>query len=146
MTHTIVPPEVYVKDTQTIKGRGVYSARAYKTGDIIETAPVIVLLAPYKTLPPRLKTRVFNWGDLTQSETPLSALVLGFGSLYNHANPANLSFKADDNNQAMIYTAAQNISKDDELTINYNGPDGHFCSERDDWFTKNNVTLEIPDT
>jgi SET domain-containing protein len=142
----MVPPEVYVKDTQTIKGRGVYSARAYKAGDIIETAPVIVLLAPYETLPPRLKTRVFNWGDLTQSETPLSALVLGFGSLYNHANPANLSFKADDNNQVMVYTAAQDISKDQELTINYNGPDGRSCSERDDWFTKNNVTLEIPDT
>lgn len=146
MTHIIHSPDTYVKDTQTAKGKGVYAAKDYKIGDIIETAPVIVLLAPYATLPPRLKTRVFNWGDLTQSETPSSALALGFGSLYNHANPASLSFKADVENQAMIYTAAQNIYKDQELTINYNGPDGHFCSEQDDWFARNNVTLETPDT
>ena len=140
MTNSLFPPETYIKDTGTIKGKGVYANRNYAIGDIIEVSPVIILFAPYSTLPPKLKTRVFNWGNLTQGPAS-SALALGFGSMYNHSNPANVKFKANTENESITFIAEKNISINEELTINYNGPDGSTLSEQDDWFDRHNITL-----
>jgi hypothetical protein len=140
MTDIITPPKSYVKDTHTIKGKGMFASQNYLYGDVIEIAPVIILLMPYPNLPPRLKTRVFNWGSLTNG-TPASALALGYGSLYNHANPANMKFVADKENETILFIATQAISKDQELTINYNGPNGDAVSHQDDWFSRQNIQL-----
>lgn len=135
----ITPPAILVKDTETIKGNGVYAQHDIRPGDIVETAPVIILLAPFASLPPRLKTRVFNWGDLTNGQ-PSSALALGYGSLYNHDNPANMDFRADSENEVMYFIANRSIKAGEELTINYNGPDGGHSSDNNDWFDRNNLT------
>jgi hypothetical protein len=140
MTDSLFLPETYIKDTDTIKGKGVYANRNYTIGDVVEVSPVIVLFAPYATLPPKLKTRVFNWGDLTQGPVS-SALALGFGSMYNHSNPANVKFKANAESESITFIAEKNISINEELTINYNGPDGSSASKQDDWFDRNNITL-----
>ena len=140
MTEIITPPKTYIKDTNTIKGKGVFASQDYTVGETIEIAPVVILLAAYPTLPPRLKTRVFNWGDLTQGPAA-SALALGYGSLYNHANPANMKFIAHSKTETISFIAIKPISKDDELTINYNGPDGNASSKQDDWFNRQGITL-----
>ncbi len=140
MTEIIIPPKTYIKDTNTIKGKGVFANQDYTNGDTVEIAPVIILLAAYSALPPRLKTRVFNWGDLTKGSAA-SALALGYGSLYNHANPANLKFIAHSEAETITFIALKPISKGDELTINYNGPDGNATSKQDDWFNRQGIAL-----
>jgi len=140
MKTIIQPPEVYVKDTETEKGRGAYALRDFKEGELVEECPVIILLRPIDLLPPRLKTMVFNWGALTNTSAS-SALSLGFGSMYNHANPASLRYEANLENQSMRYFAVRDIKKDEELTINYNAGGGSHISDKDTWFEGRGIKL-----
>lgn len=140
MTNPIHPAEVYIKDTGTIKGRGVFASRDFSAGDLVEVCPVIILLRPYNQLPPRLKTMVFSWGNLTNT-SPSSALALGFGSLYNHDNPANLRYQAMADDEVLHYIAVDDIKKDDELTINYNTGGGSPTSDNDSWFEQRGIEL-----
>ncbi|MBL4744704.1 MAG: SET domain-containing protein-lysine N-methyltransferase, partial [Cycloclasticus sp.] len=127
MINTLHSADVYIKDTGTIKGRGAFANRDFAEGEIVEQCPIIILLRPYDQLPPRLKTMVFNWGNLA-STTPSHALALGFGSLYNHDNPANLRYQAVPDDEAINYIATRAIKKDEELTINYNAGGGSHLS------------------
>jgi len=107
---------------------------------VVEEAAVIILYKPFQELPRHIKTIVYNWGDLTK-QAPCSALVLGFGSLYNHDNPAAMSYKADTDKMVLRYTAERDIQKGEELTVNYNSGGGSHLSENDDWFERNQITL-----
>jgi SET domain-containing protein len=140
MINTIDSPDIYIKDTGTIKGRGAFAKRDFAEGDIVEQAPVIILLRPFEQLPPRLKTIVFNWGNLANT-TPSHALSLGFGSLYNHDNPANLRYEAAPDQEAINYIAVRAIKKDEELTINYNAGGGSHMSDKDTWFKQHGIAL-----
>lgn len=138
--NTIKPADIVVKDTGTIKGRGVFALRDFAQGEVVEQCPVIILLRAYNQLPPRIQTMVFNWGNLAKTN-PSYALALGFGSLYNHDNPANLRYEAMPENNAIHYIAVRAISKDEELTINYNEGGGSHVSQDDTWFKQHNITL-----
>ena len=134
----IQPADIYVKDTGTIKGRGVFALRDFAQGEVVEQCPVIILLRAYDELPPRIKTMVFNWGNLAKT-TPSYALSLGFGSLYNHANPANLLYEARPVDSTIAYIAVRAIKKDEELSINYNAGGGSHVSVADSWFKQHNI-------
>ncbi len=138
MINTIHAADVYIKDTGTIKGRGAFAKRDFAEGEIVEQCPVIILLRPFEQLPPRLKTMVFNWGYLAKT-TPSHALALGFGSLYNHDNPANLRYEGAPDDEAIHYIAVRAINKDEELTINYNAGGGSHLSDNDSWFKQHNI-------
>ena len=89
-------------------------------------------------LAPRIKTIIFNWGSLTESE-PSNALVLGYGSIYNHDNPANMMYKGVMDNHSIEYIAARDIKKDEELTVNYNNAGGSHISKEDNWFEQHKI-------
>jgi len=139
MISTFHSPDIYIKETGTIKGRGAFANRDFVEGEVVEQCPVIILLRHFESLPPRIKTIAFNWGNLAKT-TPSHALALGFGSLYNHDNPAKLHYKADPNDEAIIFIAASAIKKDEELTINYNASGGGHLSNNDTWFKRHNIT------
>ena len=48
------------------------------------------------------------------------AIALGFGSIYNHSYTPNAKYKINSKEQTIIFTALENIKKDDEITVNYN--------------------------
>ncbi len=133
MINTIHAPQVYVKHTGTDKGRGAYAARGFKEGEVVEECPVIVLYKPFEDLAPRIQTIVFNWGSLTMTE-PSNALVLGYGAIDNHANPANMLYKGVLENHSIQYIAAKDINKDEELTVNYNDANGQPYCDEETWF------------
>lgn len=54
------PPNVYVKDTGTPKGRGVFAARAFGEGEVVEECSMVLLRKPYEALHKELKTLVDN--------------------------------------------------------------------------------------
>lgn len=126
-------PLGYVKDTGTAKGRGVFASRSIAAGEVVEVAPVIVLTAPWRPLPIRLRSYPFAWGNLTKGPKSI-ALAMGYGSMYNHANPANLRYEAITEGHYMRYVADRNIAADEEMTINYSAPDGSAACENDNWF------------
>ncbi|MFM1987428.1 MAG: hypothetical protein RJA99_385 [Pseudomonadota bacterium] len=129
-------PDLCIRDTGTAKGKGVFSRRRFAEGEVVEVAPVLVLKTGYDTLPALLKTYVFDWTALTG--VPRSqGVALGYGSMYNHDNPANLRYVADARRGVMRYIAARDIEPGEELTINYNAEGGvHEWHEDDNWFER----------
>lgn len=139
MTHAR-PPEVYIDDTAT-KGRGVFAARAFRAGEVIEAAPVLVLRAGQDALPMVLRQRTFAWGSLSGAGDGSEAIVWGYGSLYNHASPSNLEFAADPATLTMVYRAVRDIAAGDELTINYESDAGGATSSGDRWSQRHGIQL-----
>ena len=133
-------PKLCIKDTGTARGKGVFAVRRYAEGDVVEVAPVLVMKTDYDNLPELLKTYVFDWQALT-GVPGRQALVLGYGSMYNHANPANLQYVADARNNVMRYIAARQIKANEELTINYNALGGVPEWDDDNWFERVDIDV-----
>jgi len=135
MTDRLTPPCIHVKDTGTSKGRGVYASRAFRKGEIIEVCPVVVVRGSFNALPAELQTLVYGW-HLLAREPRTHAVALGYGSLYNSANPANMRFEADAAAAALRFIADRDILQDEELTINYSSWGGAAQSTTNDWFKR----------
>lgn len=139
-TAAIEAAPLVIRDTGTARGKGVFACKAFRCGEVVEVAPVLVLKCDFDDLPELLKTYVFDWATL--AGVPGShAVALGFGSMYNHDNPATLCYQADVRAGAMRYVAARDIAAGEELTINYNAEGGvHECDD-DNWFERNDIML-----
>jgi hypothetical protein len=140
-TLSILP--MYVKHTGTPKGRGVFAARNIELGEVIEVCHVVQLITPFLELPVELQRMVFDWEAMAQIEN-MCALALGFGSLYNHNNPANANCNAGVDATTLIISAHRNIEHHEEITINYSGSPGEAIAEADSWFSGNGVNLYVP--
>jgi SET domain-containing protein len=123
-------PHACVRHTGTAKGRGVYALRAFREGEVIEVCPVVVLGKPYEALPAEIQKLVFMW-ERREGSPDIQALALGYGSLYNNDNPANVRYEPDRSALALRFIAVRDISANEELTVNYSGdPDA------EDWWFK----------
>jgi hypothetical protein len=122
----------YVRDTGSARGRGVYAARDIEPGEIVEVCPVLFVASRFDELPVELKRAVFAWGPLTGIEG--NVIALGYGGIYNHANPANLAYAADAEARCLLFRAAVAIPAGAELTINFNCLEGGTTSSDDSWF------------
>ena len=138
-TEVIQPPHVTVRDTGTARGRGVFAQCNFSAGDVIESSPVVIFESPFAAFPPELRTIVFSWGALCKIGTS-HAVVLGYGSLYNHHDPANMYYQPDANNMTMKYIAVREILAGEELTVNYNAAGGNATWNDNNWFDRMNIT------
>jgi SET domain-containing protein len=137
----IDPAPAYVKDTGNARGRGVFAARAIKAGETVEVCPVIVVDQYVTNLPPEIGRVVYGWSYLvTRQVGPLTAVALGYGSLYNHDNPSNMRYEADGPMQALRYIAVRDIAQDEELTVNYNAVGGGAEWNENAWFADKRIT------
>jgi SET domain-containing protein len=117
---------IYVRRVRGM-GRGVFAGRRFRPGEIIEVCPVIPL--------PRGQTRacvgdlldryVFRW---PRSGYP-SAVVLGLGSLYNHAADPNARYTPRPEADVMVFRAARPIAPGEQIFVDYEWParDYHFA-------------------
>jgi uncharacterized protein len=131
-------PAVSVQETGTQRGRGVFAARDFAAGELVERAPVLVLDCSHYDLPALLQKYTFSWKGLTGVHEG-QALALGYGGLYNHASPASMRYAADADNQCILFVAERPIQVGEELTINYNGIGGSAYAENDRWFSAHEV-------
>ena len=136
----IEPPSVYVEDTGTPKGRGVFAARAFAAGEVVEECPVVLLRKPFEVLHKELKTIVFHW-ESAEGSAAVQALALGYGALYNHSNPANLRYETDGASLVLRLIAVTDVVAGEELTINYNAEGGGAVSGEDWWFKEKKIEL-----
>lgn len=134
----ITPPNVYVKDTGTQKGRGVFAARRFGVGEVVEECPVLLFKKPFEVLHKELKTVVFHW-EVPAGAAATQALALGYGSLYNHSNPSNLRYEAERERLVLRLVAVREIEPGEELTINYNADRGAHVSDEDWWFEEKGI-------
>jgi len=100
------------------KGRGVYTLKRFKRYEVVEICPVVLLSADESKLCEEtiLDNYLYQWKN-----TRDGALVLGYGSIYNHSYNPNAFYKRDFKTQAIIYKALRKINKGEEILINYNG-------------------------
>ena len=111
-------PELYIAESP-IAGRGVFTAAPIPAGSLVEMAPVIVVpenevATIHQTV---LHDYYFRWGPDMES----AAILLGNGSLYNHAYAPNLRIELDFGERTVDFYARRDIEAGEELTFNYNG-------------------------
>jgi uncharacterized protein len=120
-TRITCPGSVYTTRSK-IHGRGVFAARRFHAGDVIEECPILAVTSDQAPLLDEtdLYGFTFEWGDGV-------AVALGFGSLYNHSWSPNARYDHDYHRDLVVYSAVTAIARDDEITINYSGdPDGRM--------------------
>jgi SET domain-containing protein len=116
----IHPGDLYVAPS-SVHGMGVFAAREFRRGEVIEVCPVL-----------RVKPTEVKWLDKTSLcnhyfEWPDGggALAMGYGSLYNHSWAATARAEHDFESETLTYTAVRKIKRGEEITINYTGePNG----------------------
>lgn len=99
-------------------GRGVFARKKIKQGEVIEECPVIVV--PNKDMQDLKKTILVNYYFCFAKDESQWALALGFGSLYNHSYEPNATYTKKYARRVILITAIKDISKDEEITVNYN--------------------------
>jgi hypothetical protein len=102
------------------RGRGVFATRGFAQGDLVETAPVLVLPPSEQD---RLDGTVLDWYVFGWRDTV--ALALGYGSLYNHAWEPNLDYRKRFDLCVIELVAICEIKAGEELTINYGASQPH---------------------
>ena len=114
-------PHLTVKDTHTLRGRGVFAERSFQQGEMLETSAVVEIYAKWNDLPRHVQLIVYDWGYLIgSSDEDLRGIALGVVSLFNHSENPNVSFKANIDLKAIIFTASKDILAGEELLIDYN--------------------------
>jgi SET domain-containing protein len=93
------------------------------------------------TLPTEFKRRSFDWSGLIAKRKGQIAFPLGYGSMYNHANPANLTYSGLRSTNVLMFVANQVIKAGAELTINYDERSGVNRSSESPWATRNDIEL-----
>lgn len=97
--------------------RGVFATRDIAKGELIHEAPVITYPNEEhdhieKTI---LADYVFNFG------ANHSAILLGFGSLFNHSYDPNATYDLNFEQLTVDFYAYKDIIAGEEILINYNG-------------------------
>ncbi|PRH81508.1 SET domain-containing protein-lysine N-methyltransferase [Arenimonas caeni] len=118
----------YLADTGTKKGLGVFASRDIAAGEIVEIAPVILFGGRLEDIPDALSNSAFGWRAIG-GETKF-AICLGYGGMYNHANPANMIYSIA-HERGMRFLASRDIRANEELTVNYNDTKGGTDSTED---------------
>jgi uncharacterized protein len=103
-------------------GRGVFSEKDFKKGEVIEVCP---LITDYKKNFENSKIKDYTFRSKFKKDQEV--IVFGMCSMYNHSNDFNVHHTQDPEN--MIFTASKDIKKGEELYVNYGG---------DYWNSRNN--------
>lgn len=124
----IVGPKfpLYVKRTKG-KGWGVFCRKKIPKGRVFEVCPFIYLPRKYLnrfTNTPIDSYRFEYWGDST-------AIVLGYGSLYNHAEKnANSEYNINKKSQTYSFYAIKDIPANTEIFHDYNWDKADYVSRK----------------
>ncbi|KAI0693962.1 hypothetical protein BC835DRAFT_1406574 [Cytidiella melzeri] len=98
------------------KGRGVFASREILAHTDIEISPVLLFTSSEYQQHGKytmLDHYTFKWRDGRM------ALSLGLGSLFNHSQTPNISYRLEPNIDSIRYTTTRRIKPDEELCIFY---------------------------
>ena len=118
MKKLLTSDKIYVSKSRILNaGRGVYARCDIKKGEIIERCPIIEI-SKHDTSNLKesvLVTYFFYFGRNKERV----AIALGFGSIYNHTDKPNTTYKIKSREKVIDFIALTDIKKDEELTFNY---------------------------
>jgi SET domain-containing protein len=105
-----------------IHGRGVFAQRAFVAGELIESAPVLVI--PSAQIESLDQTMLYDYYFAWGQDPENAALAMGFGSFYNHAVQPNAEHVCRVNELTIDFIALADIAAGEEITIHYNACPG----------------------
>ena len=108
-----------------IHGYGVFAEERIEKEEIIEEC--YCLLTDKEDKSDYLKNYYYEAG-----KTEKSALVMGFGFIYNHADSPNCSYYYDESRNVMVYYARSTIETGEEIFVSYGN----------DWFDGRNAVVK----
>jgi SET domain-containing protein len=112
--------KIYIKQSKIPNaGRGVYAKRNIKKGEIIEECPIIEV--PKHDMSNLTESILVTYFFYFGKNKERLAVMLGFGSIYNHAYKPNAIHKINPTERIIEFIALNNIKKDAEITFNYKG-------------------------
>jgi len=136
----ILSPSVLVRETGTTKGRGVFATRSYAQGETVEACPTVLFTGFFSQIPAEVRKLLYHWSFGSDGGNNVHCLALGYGSLYNHDNPANMRYEALTEAKVLRFVAVRAIEEGEELTTNYNAVPGEHRSDGNAWFDVMGVT------
>ncbi len=100
------------------KGRGVFALRDFKKGEVLETAPVIVVSKENVVESGEAPDGyLLDWDPETEGEE--HCMPLGYVMMYNHSDTPNIALENDMEEYYMTVSALRDIKKGEELCWNY---------------------------
>jgi SET domain-containing protein len=114
---------IEVKFITPKKGKGVIASNEIKKGTIIDIAHVIPI--PNKDYKKISKTILYNycyiWEDPKHNPEYKNAISLSISQFINHSYEPNVRYIYDYGNNCIEFETLRDISKGEEITVNYNG-------------------------
>jgi len=114
---------IEVKFISKKKGKGVFAKKVIKKDKIIDIAQVVPI--PNKDYKKIRKTILYNycyiWEDPKHKPEFSNAITLSISQFINHSYEPNVKYLYDYENKAIEFSAIKDISKGEELLVNYNG-------------------------
>ena len=112
MAATEINPPTSIRIEETEHGRGVIATAEIKAGETIEVCPILEL--GERDASGLLDDYTVSLGD----GDPGVALLLGYGSLYNHSDEPNAEYVAE-YDDAYEFVALRDIAVGEQITITY---------------------------
>lgn len=102
-------------------GRGIFAKKDIRKGSIIEISPAIILSPgdDHFVQNTILSYYTFQCDD----NIAMSAVALGYGSLFNHSDDPNADFVALSEEKVVKFTANKDIKKGEQIFIHYGWED-----------------------
>ncbi len=114
---------IEVKFISRKKGKGVFAKKDIKKDKIIDIAQVVPI--PNKDYKKIRKTILYNycyiWEDPKHKPEFTNAITLSISQFINHSYEPNVKYLYDYENKVIEFSAIKDISKGEEITVNYNG-------------------------
>ena len=113
---------IEVKYISQKKGKGVFATRDIEKGALIDIAHVVPILnKEYKKIKRTvLYNYIYIWEDPKYIPEYKYAITLSISQFINHSYDPNIEYSHDYDNCAIKYHTLEDISKGEELTVNYN--------------------------
>ena len=117
MNMKISPPlKIYLKDSP-LHNLGVFSSQKIEKGEVIDICPFISFPQSSKEKIPVFSNYAFCYPRSENWTT--HALVLGYGSYYNHSETPSVDWNTNEDDRTFIFFALRDIDEGEELFINY---------------------------
>lgn len=108
--------KIEVKDSP-IHGRGIFATSDINAGEVLEECHFFTLSHTHTSANDgSLYQMVFCW---PMGNKECHAVVLGCGSIYNHADDNNATWETDEYHRLYRFYATQHIKSGQEILLNY---------------------------
>lgn len=127
----ILPKKIEVRNSKPY-GRGVFAKENISKGEVLEECHYISICDNKENsnkIDLNLKQYLFGIKNKKKKDSIHYCILFGFGSSFNHKNKNNVSFEFNEERNVFTFLSKEDISKDEEIFVNYMGEDDEFSEE-----------------